>query len=71
MGTSGSFAEVLEAIDRLPVEDQEALVAIVQRRAAERGRQRIIAEAREARREFDAGECRTVGPDDLMGEILS
>ncbi len=71
MERSASFAEVLEAVDQLSGEDQEALVEIVRRRASDLGRQRVAAEAREAQREFAEGCCRPATPGELMDEILS
>jgi hypothetical protein len=65
------FAEVLEAVERLSSDEQETLVAIVQRRIAERGRKRLAADVQEARREFAEGRCRPSGADELMNEILS
>ncbi|MGA2700671.1 MAG: hypothetical protein ABSH35_06190 [Isosphaeraceae bacterium] len=65
------FAEVLEAVDRLTWEEQETLVAIVNRRITERGRKRLIAEVQEAQREFAEGLCRPSTTDELMDEILS
>ena len=50
-----AFAEALDAIDRLPAEDQEALLEIVRRRIAGRGRKRVSAEAAEAHAEFATG----------------
>ncbi len=71
MERSESFADVLEAVDRLSEEDREALVDIVRRRTAEQGRKRVAAEAEEARREFEDGHCRPTTPGELMDEILS
>ena len=65
------FGEVLEAADRLSHEEQEALIAILHRRLAEAGRQRLVDEIREAEQEFDAGECKPMTPEELMREILS
>jgi hypothetical protein len=64
-----TFDEVLDAIENLPDEQQADLVAVVRRRLAERGRQRIIADAREARAEHAAGKTRAVSVEDLMREI--
>lgn len=71
MEQSASFADVLEAVDRLSGDDQEALLQIVRRRISETGRKRVADEARESRREFDEGHCRPATPGELMGEILS
>jgi hypothetical protein len=65
------FGEVLEAADRLAPEDQEALVAILRRRIAERNRRRVADEVREARREHAQRLTAPTSVDDLMGEILS
>lgn len=66
-----SFADVLEAVDQLSGEDQEALIEIIRRRAAELGRKRVVAETEEAQREFAEGHCRPTTPGELMDEILS
>ncbi len=67
----GAFAEVLKAIDRMSVEDQEALMEIVRRRAMDRNRKRLAAEAQEARREFEDGRGQATTVGDLMDQILS
>ena len=71
MERSLSFADVLEAVDRLSDEEQEALVEIVRRRTVALGRKRVAVEAGEAQREFAEGDCRPTTPDELMDEILS
>lgn len=64
------FGEVLEAAEHLSLEEQQALIAILHRRLAQAGRQRLAAEIQEARQEFAQGQCRPVTPDELMREIL-
>ena len=66
-----SFAEVLEAADELPLDDQESLAEILHRRVIERRRGELAREALQARQEFEQGNCRPVTADDLMSEILS
>lgn len=66
-----TFDEVLDAIEHLPLEQQADLVEVVRRRLAERARQQIIVDAREARAEFAAGKTRASSIDDLMREIES
>jgi hypothetical protein len=66
-----SFAEVLDAVDPLSAEDQEALVDVVRRRMAERGRRRVASEIEESHREFEQGGCRPIAVDELMDETLS
>ena len=65
-----TFYAALEAVEQLTLEEQEQLTEIVRRRLAERGRQRVIAEVREADREFAAGEFRASTADELMDELL-
>jgi hypothetical protein len=68
---ASSFDEVLDAIEHLPDEQQADLVDVVRRRLAEKGRQRIISDAREARTEHAAGQTRAMSVEDLMREIES
>ena len=68
---STTFDEVLDAIEHLPVEQQADLVEVVRRRLAERGRQQIVADAREARAEFAVGKTHAVSVDELMRELES
>ncbi len=71
MSQAVAFGDVLDAADRLTPDEQEALIEILHRRLAQAGRQRIVAEVREAQDEFATGQCQTVSPDDLMRDILS
>jgi hypothetical protein len=66
-----TFDEILDDIEHLPVEQQADLVDVVRRRLAERGRQRIVSDAREARAEFAAGKTTATSIDDLMRELES
>ncbi len=66
-----SFDEVLDAIEHLPADQQAELIDVMRRRLAERGRQRIVDDAQEARAEHAAGKTRPVSVDDLMREIES
>jgi hypothetical protein len=65
------FAEVLEAVEHLSPDEQEALLQIVRRRMAERGRKRLAAEIRRARKEFAQGRCKPATVEEIMREILS
>jgi hypothetical protein len=66
-----TFDEVLEAIEHLPIDEQADLLEVVRRRLAERGRQRVVDEVRQARSEFGAGATKPTSVDDLMREIES
>jgi hypothetical protein len=65
------FADLVEMIDRLPLDQRASLVDVVQRRIAADERRRIAASIRAARREQSRGKCRPVTPDELMREILA
>lgn len=65
------FDEVLEAVEKLAPDDQETLIALVQRRRLARQRAQLAKEIAEARQEFLAGGCQPRPPDALMREILS
>jgi hypothetical protein len=64
------FGEVLEAVDHLSLDEQLELIAILGRRLAQAGRQRLAAEIQEARKEFAEGRCLPTSPAQLMDEIL-
>ena len=64
-----TFAEVIEAIDRLSPDEQEALLDIVRRRMSEARRSRLIAAVEEARKDHVAGELRVVTPSELTRDI--
>ena len=64
------FSEVLDAADHLSQDEQQELIAILNRRLAQAMRQRVAAEIQEARHEFAEGRCLPASPDELMREIL-
>jgi ppGpp synthetase/RelA/SpoT-type nucleotidyltranferase len=69
-GTS-SFHVVVEAADRLTPDEQETLVEILNRRLAVRRRAELVADIREAEREFERDALRPTIPDEIMKELLS
>ena len=71
MESSMTFSAVLDAADALSPEEQETLVDILRHRIAESGRQRLIKEVQEARRDFAKGRCPEATVDEIMREILS
>jgi hypothetical protein len=70
MPTETPFAEVLEAADRLSLEDQQSVVEILHRRILERRREELGREIREAEEEFQAGGSEPRSAQELMEEIL-
>ena len=65
------FSDVLEAAEHLDTEAQTELVAVLTRRLAERGRERVAATVREVRSEFAAGQCQVTDANDLIREAQS
>ena len=61
-----SFHEVVEAIERLSIDEQETLSKVLCRRLAERRRLRLVAEVRQADEELKAGKCRPATVDEIM-----
>jgi hypothetical protein len=66
-----SSAEVLEAADELPLDEQETLTEILHRRVVERRRGDLARNLLQAWQVFGQGACRPVTADDLMSEILA
>jgi hypothetical protein len=64
------FSDILDAAEQLDVDAQIELVAVLSRRLAERGRERVAAAAAESRREFAAGQCQAMTAAELMIDIL-
>jgi hypothetical protein len=65
------FDELIEAVEGLPDDAQAELVGVIRRRLAERGRQRVVEDVRQAQKEFAEGKCSETTPDDIMREIES
>jgi hypothetical protein len=65
------FAEVLDAAEQLDMDAQAELVAVLSRRLAERGRERVAAAVAQARREFAAGQCQAMTAEELVREASS
>ncbi len=68
MSKQNTFADVLDAAGQLDVDAQAELVAVLSRRLAERGRERVAATVAQARREFSAGECQPMSAAELVRE---
>ena len=66
-----NFADVLEAVEELTVDEKETLVDILQNRLRETKRQRIVKSVKESRREFESGKLKPASVDDIMNEVLS
>jgi DNA-binding NtrC family response regulator len=70
MAQEPTFDEILDAIEHLPRDQQADLLRIIQRRLAERGRQQIAQDVREAVAEFVTC-AKPASVDEIMREIDS
>jgi len=59
------FGDLVEMIDRLPLDERESLVDVVRKRIADDQRRRISASIRSARREHGRGRCKPATPDEV------
>jgi len=64
--TSYSFQELIEAIEALPVDDQELLIEIIHKRLIQQRRARLLDEISEALSAYERGEVRRGTVEDLM-----
>lgn len=65
------FADVLDAVEQLDEDAQAELVAVLSRRLAERGRERVAASVAQARREFASGQCQVMTAAEILREATS
>jgi len=65
------FHVVVDAADRLTVEEQETLVTVLNRRLADRRRAELVRDIREGQREFERGDLRPSTPEKIVKDILS
>ena len=71
MSANSQFDEVLDAVEKLLPDEQGALIAIVQRRLAEEGRRRVVADVQQGRMDFQQGQVSESSIEDLLREIDS
>lgn len=71
MDRRNSFSDVLEAAESLTFEERKTLVDILHRRIIEQRRAELVKEVEDARREFQASECRPATPEQLIREMTS
>ena len=71
MSNAVSFNEVLDAVEQLPIDEQESLIDLIRRRIAEYRRQEITTLVSSAREEYRTGGLVPETPEDIMRSILS
>lgn len=71
MSHSTAFADALDAVEQLDADDQAEFAAVLNRRVAERGRERVAAAVAEARNEFATGKCQPMTAAEIVREAQS
>jgi hypothetical protein len=64
-----TFASTLDQADKLSLDEQEELSALLQRRVAEKRRAELIAAVKEARDDFAGGRVKAATPAAIMKMI--
>ena len=70
MSQTVAFSDALDVVEQLDAATQAELVAVLSRRLAERGRERVAHTVAQARREFAAGQCQPMTAAELVREAL-
>lgn len=70
MGHAVPFGELLEAADKLSLDEQEALMEILNKRVIEHRREELVKDIQNAQKEFKEGSCKPAAPSELMTEIV-
>jgi hypothetical protein len=64
-----SFAQTLDVIESLPVDEQEDVLEVLQRRLAEHRRAELVATVKQSRKEFAAGKCKAASVAAIMRQV--
>jgi hypothetical protein len=64
-----TFADIVDAADRLSADEQLTLLEILRRRLAERDREQLVRDVAEARAEFAKGTTQPMTVKQLMDEV--
>jgi hypothetical protein len=65
-----TFAEIVDAADRLSFDEQLTLLQVLQRRIAEHNREQVVRDVAEARAEFTSGSASPMSPREIMDEVI-
>ncbi len=64
-----TFAEVMETVEQLSVDEKETLIDILQHRLAEYRRNQLLKDIKSSRKEFEEGLCKPMNIDEFMKEV--
>jgi hypothetical protein len=70
MTRTATFADIVDLADRLPLDQKEDLIGLLQRRAIAERRKRIIQQVAASEKEHRSGKSKVGTPDRIMREIL-
>ncbi len=65
------FGDVVEAADRLTLEEQEELVEIVRKRMIAKRRGELLLDIEDAEHEYRQGECGVMTADEAVDRLFS
>ena len=71
MRKSSQFSDVLEATERLSLEEKETLVDVLRHRTVEQRRQELARDVANARAEHAAGKSKPGSPRRVMRDVLN
>ena len=64
-----SFQELIESVEALPLDDQEILMDIINRRIIEEKREELVADMEESLPAYRKGEVRAGTVDDILKDL--
>ena len=70
MRASSTFGDILEAAERLSLEERESLAEVLRNRTIEERRAGLKRDIAAAKREYAAGKCKPATVSQIMQEIL-
>ncbi len=65
------FGDIVEAADRLTLDEQEELVEIVRKRMIAKRRGELLVDIEEAEREYRQGQCGVMTANEAVDQIFS
>ena len=66
---TSALQQAIESVESLPIEDQEILLDILQKRLQERRRTNLYQEVREIQQEFASGNVKFGSVDQFLAEL--
>ncbi len=66
---TSEFQKVLETVEALPLEEQEILIDIIEKRISQKKRAKLVQEVREAQQDYAEGRVQRGSVADLIAEL--